>query len=211
MKEILGVFALPRVVLFPGATLPLHVFESRYRRLVEDALGEDRQFAIALLKPGYETSYDGNPDIHPIGCAGRITQVAALPDGRFLLNLVGTERVEFLEMTRGVPYRCCRVRYLSELAPPEDSERTREALLRLVSAYHQLLSAVTGASTAAPVLSTSSFADTVNRIAFRIDVDPSVKYRLLENGDLFARAERLAGLLESALPDQIDLSGHLSN
>ena len=114
-------------------------------------------------------------------------------------------------MTRGVPYRCCRVRTLSELAPPVDSERTRETLMRLVSAYHQLLSAVTGSSTAAPVLSASSFAETVNRIAFRVDVDPHLKYRLLENGDLFARAERLAALLEAALPEHLDLSGQTTN
>src|SRR5207249_411342 len=121
MNEKLGVFALPRVVVFPGATLPLHVFEPRYRALVPDALAGDRQFALALLKPGYEASYEGTPDVYPIGCAGRVGNVVTLPDGRFLLTLTGTQRVEYLEMTRRKPYRRHRVRYLAELAPDENS------------------------------------------------------------------------------------------
>ncbi len=207
MKEILGVFALPRVVLFPGAILPLHVFEPRYRALVRDALADDRHFAIGLLKPGFEASYEGNPEIYPIGCAGRIGEVAPLPDGRFLLTLVGTERVEFGEMTRGVPYRRHRVRYLPELAPDERSPEAREVLLRLVSAYQQILSAMAGSTVPSPVATGMPFAETVNRVALGLEIDPSVKYRLLENGDLLARAERLATILEAALPEHLDLDG----
>lgn len=204
-REVLGVFALPRVVLFPGATLPLHVFEPRYRALVRDALAGDSVFALALLKPGFESTYEGAPEIHPIGCAGRIAEALPLPDGRFLLNLTGVQRVEFQEMTRGEPYRSHRVRYLPELAPDESAPASRQVLLRLLAAYQQIVSALSGRGGPGPILTVLPFAETVNRIAFGLDIDPAAKYRLLENGDLLARAERIAALLESALPDYLDL------
>ena len=204
MSDVLGVFALPGVVLFPAATIPLHVFEPRYRALVRDALVGDRRFAMALLRGGSDPQQP-TPEIYPIGCAGRIGDLVPLPDGRFLLTLTGTQRVEFGEITRDAPYRCHRVRYLPELPPDEGSPRTQEALLRLLSAYQQIVSAASGRSSASPLLTGMPFAETVNRIAFGLDLDPPAKYRLLENGDLFARAERLAGLLESALPRYLDL------
>src|SRR5262245_34502905 len=199
MKDVLGVFALPRVVLFPGATLPLHVFEPRYRSLVRDALEGEREFALALLKPGYEPYYEGTPAIYPIGCAGHIDDVVPLPDGRFLLTLTGTRRVEFGTMTSREPYRRHLVRYLDEREPVEGSPAARGALLRLLSAHQQIVSARTGRGTV-PLGTGLPFAETVNRIALALDVEPSLKYALLEDGDLTARAERIATLLESALP-----------
>lgn len=199
MKDVLGVFALPRVVLFPGATLPLHVFEPRYRALVRDALDGGRAFALALLKPGYEPYYEGTPDIYPIGCAGHIDDVVTLPDGRFLLTLTGTRRVEFGTMTSRTPYRRHQVRYLDERAPETGSKSAEGTLLRLLSAHQQIVSVLSGRS-AAPLGTGLPFAETVNRIALALDIDPSVKYDLLEDGDLEARAERIVTILESALP-----------
>lgn len=199
MKDVLGVFALPRVVLFPGATLPLHVFEPRYRSLVRDALDGERRFALALLKPGYEPYYEGTPEIYPIGCAGHIDDVVPLPDGRFLLTLTGTHRVEFGSMTSRAPYRRHQVRYLDEREPEKGSPEASDALLRLLSAHQQIVSALSGRGTV-PLGIGLPFAETVNRIALALDIDPFLKYGLLENGDVHARAEQIADLLESALP-----------
>src|SRR5262245_50664192 len=199
MTDVLGVFALPRVVLFPGATLPLHVFEPRYRSLVRDALEGERRFALALLKPGFEPYYEGTPEIYPIGCAGRIDDVVPLPDGRFLLTLTGTSRVEFGSMTSRAPYRRHEVRYLEEREPEKGSRAAEETLLRLLSAHQQIVSALSGRGTV-PLGTGLPFGETVNRIALALDIEPSVKYGLLENGDVQARAERIAALLESALP-----------
>ena len=205
MRDVLGVFPLPKVVLFPGATLPLHVFEPRYRALVEDAMAADRVFAMALLKPGYQADYGGNPEIYPIGCAGRITEIVPIEDGRFLLTLTGIRRLEFLEMTCATPYRSHRVRYLEELTPDPETPAARQVMIRLVSARQQIIASMDGAAGSGPIPTGLPFAETVNRVALELDIDPVVKYRLLENGDLLARAERLAALLESALPDYLDL------
>lgn len=204
MREALGVFALPGVVLFPGATFPLHVFEPRYRSLVRDAIRGDGIFAMALLKPGYEALYEGTPEIYPIGCAGRIGDVVPFPDGRYLMTLTGTHRVEFLDLVSRSPYRCHRVRYLQDMPPDESAPGTRDAMLRLLSAHQQIVSILSGKSTSAPLLTDLPFAETVNRIALGIDIEPDLKYRLLENGDLLARAQSLVTLLESALPGYLD-------
>jgi Lon protease-like protein len=205
VTHTLSVFPLPRIVLFPGATLPLHVFEPRYRALVRDALAGNRSFAIALLKSGYEKDYDGNPEIHSIGCEGRIEEVVPLPDGRFLLSLTGTSRVEFVRMTRDAPYRSYQVRYLSDPTPDEAQPETQETLLRLLSAYQQILGAVSGRGAGMPLPTDLPFTITVNRIAFGLDIDPVLKYKLLETSDILGRARMVVDLLEEALPGFLDL------
>ena len=76
-------FPLPNVVLFPTVSLPLHIFEPRYRDMVADALDGDRIIGMALLRPGWEANYEGRPPIYPVGCAGLITHSERLPDGRY--------------------------------------------------------------------------------------------------------------------------------
>ena len=66
----LPLFPLPNAVLFPGVYLPHHIFESRYREMVRDALDDDRIIGMTLLKPGFEAEYEGRPPIYRIGCAG---------------------------------------------------------------------------------------------------------------------------------------------
>lgn len=81
---------LPNVVLLPGGTLPLQIFEPRYRRLVKDTLRHERLVAMALLQPGYEPYYYTNlAEIYSMVCVGRIREHVRLPDGRFLINLLG--------------------------------------------------------------------------------------------------------------------------
>ena len=63
-------FPLPNTVLFPRAVLPLHIFEERYKTMTADALRGRRQIAMALLRPGWEKSYYGAPEIEPIVCVG---------------------------------------------------------------------------------------------------------------------------------------------
>ena len=77
---------------FPNVFLPLHIFEPRYRQMVADALAGDRIIGMVLLQPGYEDDYDGAPPVYAIGCAGLITHVERLADGRYNIVLRGLER-----------------------------------------------------------------------------------------------------------------------
>lgn len=102
----LSVFPLPNATLFPGALLPLHVFEARYRDLVRDALSGSKTFAIARLKPGFETDYEGRPPVFEVCGAGRIVEHVAHNDGRYHLLLRGVSRVRIVrELPPATPYR----------------------------------------------------------------------------------------------------------
>src|SRR5262249_60321048 len=96
MSDLLPLFPLPNVLLFPTVFLPLHIFEPRYREMVADALAADRMLGMALLRPGWDRDYEGRPPIYPIGCSGVMTHVERLGDGRYNIGLRGLERVRIV-------------------------------------------------------------------------------------------------------------------
>ncbi len=112
VPEVIGLFPLPGTVMLPGEILPLHVFEPRYRRLVERALAGPRVFGVVEIGPGHELEHLGSPPLRPVGCLGFIAQHRRLPAGRFLLWLVGLERFHIdEELDVETPYRQVRVTY----------------------------------------------------------------------------------------------------
>src|SRR5690348_12988240 len=101
MSDLLPLFPLPNVVLFPGVSLPLHIFEPRYREMVADALSGDRLIGMVLLRPGFEATDDAHPPIYPLGCSGVITHVEELPDGRYNIVLRGIDRFRVVSEDQG--------------------------------------------------------------------------------------------------------------
>jgi len=113
----LSVFPLPNAALFPGALLPLHVFEARYRDLIRDALSGSKTLAIARLKPGFESDYEGRPPVFDVCGAGRIVEHVAHPDGRYHILLRGISRVRILgELPPATLYRVVRGEVIDDLA-----------------------------------------------------------------------------------------------
>jgi Lon protease-like protein len=89
----LPIFPLPDVVLFPGALLPLHVFEPRYRELTADVLAGSKIMAVSRLRPGYEQDYRGRPPVFDTIGAGYVIAHEQLDDGRYNILLRGVARV----------------------------------------------------------------------------------------------------------------------
>jgi Lon protease-like protein len=83
----ISIFPLTGAVLYPGLSLPLHIFEPRYRAMVSDALARDRR--IGMIQP--QKPAEGAP-LYTVGCLGHISDVEALPDGRFNIVLAGEAR-----------------------------------------------------------------------------------------------------------------------
>src|SRR4051794_23711724 len=133
LPPTIPIFPLPNVVLFPNVFLPLHIFEPRYRQMVEDALKGDRIIGMVLLRPGWESNYEGRPAVYPIGCAGVITHAERLPDGRFNIVLRGMEKFRISEEEPGRQYRMAQVEPVPEPAALRDEmiehRRRLEALL----------------------------------------------------------------------------------
>ena len=89
-------------VLLPGAVLPLHVFEPRYREMTRVCLDGDREFGVVLIERGSEV---GGGDVRSmVGCVAKIIEAEELSDGRFALVAVGTRRIRVVEWLADDPY-----------------------------------------------------------------------------------------------------------
>ena len=124
----ISIFPLSGALLLPGMELPLHIFEPRYRALVQDASARDRR--IGMIQP--QRPAEGAP-LFSIGCLGRIGDVEALEDGRFNIVLTGETRFRMLrELDVTTPFRQIEAELLPErddevLAPIERASFEREA------------------------------------------------------------------------------------
>ncbi len=92
----LPVFPLDHVPLFPGLVLPLHVFEPRYRALLEHVTAADGALAVACLEPGFESDYEGRPPLRSVMGAGIVLRAERLEDGRWNILVRGTDRVRLV-------------------------------------------------------------------------------------------------------------------
>jgi len=190
------VFPLPGLVLFPHAAVPLHIFEPRYRVMIEQALEGDRLIAMALLKPGWEQDYDGNPDVFPLACAGLIEEEARLPDGRFNIRLRGLTRVEILSFASASPYRVARVRVLDD-RNDVDGPGVDEDKKRLLASCAGLLQEMSGRVSGPLVLDSDiPFAAVVNTLCQSLAMEPPLKMSLLGVDDVRERCRRLVQLLD---------------
>ncbi len=195
LPDVLPVFPLPGLVLFPGTQLPLHIFEPRYREMLEAALSGDRMLVMALLQPGWEEQYYGAPPLHTTGCAARIVTAQKVPDGRSNITVMGVARVRLGDELPGLPYRRVRVQPLPDrrdwLATPEAIASVPK-LLRLFGAIQEEQKVTTGPDwkPEPPALETA-----VNMMAMFFPGEPALRQELLEIDDVGARFKRLEELV----------------
>lgn len=137
---IARLFPLPNLVMFPHVLQPLHIFEPRYRDLVEEALDADRLMAMAVLAPGWEADYEGRPPVQPVVCLGRITTHQRLEDGRFNLLLAGLRRARLVrELPPGKMFREAEVEILDDVYAKESGVRRGALQRRLLKLFWQEL------------------------------------------------------------------------
>lgn len=128
---IARLFPLPNLILFPQVVQGLHIFEPRYRQLMGDVIERDRLIALVLLKPGWESDYEGKPPIEPIACLGWVSWYDQLQDGRYNLRVRGLSRVRILEeLESDRLYRTARVELIPDRtnAKPEEVRALRKRL-----------------------------------------------------------------------------------
>jgi len=199
MSDLLPLFPLPNVVLFPNVFLPLHIFEARYREMVADAVASDRLIGMVLLRPGWERNYEGRPAVYPIGCSGVMTHVERLGDGRYNLVLRGLERFRIVEEDHDRPYRRAVVEPLLEQAlAAGDREAIRLQRSKLESMLSPVRSDLGEGRLVAEARMPASMSDEdlVNALAQYLNLEPLEKQALLEKPCLRTRAESLVELLE---------------
>ena len=203
---IVPVFPLPNAVLFPNTVLPLHIFEPRYRRMVEDAMRGERQIAIALLRPGYEQEYEGSPAIHTIGTVGKIERLRRLPGGHFLLDLVGVGRARLREIPSDRPYRMATVDSLPEIAVDDNDPEVLRAKLDLLAAQGMVRREISGEENGHVIVDDRlSFAAAVNGACANLPVDTAIRQELLEVDDPLARQRRALDRMNEVLTKILEI------
>jgi Lon protease-like protein len=189
----LPLFPLPNVVLFPNVFLPLHIFEPRYREMVADALAGDRIIGMALLRPGWESDYEGRPPTYSVGCAGLITFSEQHEDGRYNIVLRGMQKFRISSEDHSRSYRIAAVEPVAEEVTAADREIVRSERRRLEAL---LVPQPEGRGVDSKVPPSMSDEDLVNALAQYLDLEPVEKQALLERDGLVARCRSLIDLLE---------------
>lgn len=189
------VFPLPNVVFFPHVTISLHIFEPRYRRMIEDALAADRIITVALLRSGWERDYYGSPPVHEVACAGTIEEHQRLPDGRFNIRLRGLSRVALGRFVRTSPYRVAGFHILRDRNCEDGplSAPHRERLLLTCAGMLQEISGSPGRPLALPP--DLPFVVGVNAMCQSLGTDAEQRQRLLETDDVIERCQALVAIL----------------
>ena len=172
----LPIFPLPEVVFFPGVELPLHVFEPRYRTMIQDCLASHGAIAIAQLLPGQDAT--GFPRLAKIVGGGVIREHQELPDGRSNILVEGIARLELEELPFVGPYRRARARIIEDVgvAIPDGD---RAALVSAATAFaREVRKHDNTFSMRFPEdLDATRLADVC---AFQLIVDAAVRQRILE-------------------------------
>src|SRR2546430_15968952 len=127
MAKPLPMFPLG-TVLFPHAVLPLHIFEERYRSLVETCLQGDGRFGVVLIERGFEVG--GGDTRFGVGTVARIVEAARTPDGRYLLATVGTERFRIKKWLDDDPYPRAEVDVIGEPRRVPDGAAVRRTAVQ---------------------------------------------------------------------------------
>lgn len=183
-------FPVPGLVMFPHVMQTLHVFEERYRAMMEDAVAGDELIAMATLEPGWETDYAGRPPLSEHACLGRILTHHRFPDGRFNLMLLGVRRVRLVgEVDPPQAFRQAHVEIIAERGP-RDAEPARQRLLTALRAG--LPEAILNSEQMSEVLSRDlPLKVLTDLLGFALPLDETVKRSLLGNPDAASRAETL--------------------
>ena len=191
LPEAIPIFPLEDVVLFPNSSVPLHIFEPRYREMIADALQGDGIIGMVLLRPGYEADYYGRPPVYSVGCAGTITEAEELPDGRYVILLGGLVRFRVIREDRSRAYRLADVEPLPELLDDEGQEALKERRGRLAG----MLDAMSpGLSPLADSLSDAEFVDRLSQV---LALSAAERQSLLELDGPVDRADALVEFLQS--------------
>lgn len=139
-SDALPVFPLGTVLL-PGAALPLHIFEPRYRKLTVDLVtGEvpGKQFGVVAVREGWTADDDGIDGLHAVGCTALLRDVRRLPDGRYDIVTRGARRFRLLDLdSESRPYHTARVEWIPDAEPDAVPARVTATLAAAARDAHR--------------------------------------------------------------------------
>lgn len=178
------------LVLFPGMTLPLHIFEERYKRMIGLCIRENRDFGVVLA--GGSGVNPGQCATYPVGTTAHITGATRFPDGCMNLITTGDQRFRILSLDWEMAYCVARIEWLPE--PTSDAAFLRDRAARQWNAFRRAIAHMTDAQfTTAEIPADPT--DASYELAASLPVDTIDKQRLLEATDTAARLREVLRLI----------------
>lgn len=184
-------------VLFPRMSLPLHVFEERYKQMVRLCLKEHLPFGVVRIKTGPEVGGSAVP--FEVGTLARITQAVELDGGRYNILAAGLQRFRILSLDRSRAYLSGSIEILDE-EPGADEDTLgslSEGVRNLFGEYQRLAMALRDQWGGAAAPSEASALS--HHVAGRLDLSLDDRQRLLETASTYERLEALKELLEAGV------------
>ena len=194
----LPIFPLP-LVLFPGASQLLHIFEPRYRQMLADCLEGDERFGISWVDgKGRE---DVPPEVGTIGCIARVQASTPLPDGRSNILTVGEDRYTILAyLQTEKPYRMARVETFGDDPTDSDTPELGQRVSRLHGRLRAALSALNDLASN-PVEAASDPTALSFQVAAELELESAFKQELLVMRSTRRRLEALEQVLRRITAD----------
>jgi uncharacterized protein len=192
-------FPLPNLVLYPHVMQPMHLFEPRYKALLEEALESDGLIAISLLKTGWESDYEGRPPLESAATLCRILTYHKTNQETYNILLVGVRRLRILEeLPPDKLFREARVEVLEDQYPTTLAERRPALQQQLMSAFRQILPKLAEPSEQLDQLlgQQISLGMLTDIISYTLDLGLTLKQQLLCEPVVDRRAELLCEFFE---------------
>ena len=208
MTETLPIFALG-VVLFPGMPLTLHIFEKRYKAMVDDCRKRGTPFGVVLIRAGNEVG--ATASTYHVGTAATVSSVRRSKQGNLWLEVTGGRRFRLIGMVKSRPYPQAEIQWL------EEEEETTDRAQALASAGLDLfrhLIATEKTLTSEELDRLPYPADPARAawlIAACLQVSTPEKQELLETDDPLRRLERIVAVLQRVIEEHRVLSAVRKN
>ena len=200
----ISVFPLSNFIIFPKATVPLNIFEPRYIDMINDSMKSNK--AIGMIQPKASANDDHFPELHEVGCLGKITSFRETEDGRYLIELKGLIRFENIkELSTGKKYRVLNVNYDNFLQDlKNEKEDIKFSDLELIFKDLKLLFEKRGFIINWKALEKQSLDETINALAMASPFTLEEKQILLEAKNLNMRKNKIAEILTTYTYDLYD-------
>jgi uncharacterized protein len=203
LPKIVAIFPLSNFIIFPKTTVPLNIFEPRYIDLINDSMKSDK--FIGMVQPKILSKSESNiPELHDIGCLGKITSFKETDDGRYIIDLKGIARFRITkEIKSEKKYRECEVNfenYLQDLNKKKDNLKFSD--LELIFKDLKLLFEKRGFIINWKALEKQSLDETINALAMASPFSLEEKQVLLEANNLDIRKNKIAEILNTYSYDE---------
>ena len=203
LPKKIPIFPLSNFIIFPKTTVPLNIFEPRYLDMINDSMKNNK--LIGMIQPKILKSIDNNlPELHQIGCLGKITSFKETNDKRYLIELKGLIRFKIIkESNSNKKYRECEVNFENYLHDLEEKEENLKfSDLELIFKDLKSLFEKRGFIINWKALEKQSLDETINALAMASPFSIEEKQILLEAKNLDIRKNKISEILSTYTYDQ---------